>query len=283
MVHSYAASTTFASLGAVCWSIQLVPQIYLNHKRRSTDGFSGLMMLLWVSAGVPLGIYNVVQRLNVGLQIQPQLFMFFALICTIQTYHYRLAWSLSRSAVIFVTGAAVLGGLEVAGIELLELGLRRGIHPPVTFVGVCSAVLINVGLVPQYWEIYRRRAVVGVSFLFLSIDCAGAVFSFLSLPFDAWDILAAISYGLLVVEEVGIFLLAAAFWLRDRRRRSTSGTEKGDDEAAAAAVSGTGADVRTSGSRTSSVHTRVLDETVVLPSSSSLSSSSSREKMGADV
>lgn len=228
MPTNEAVSTVFASLGAVCWSVQIVPQIYLNHKRRSTDGFSGLMMILWVSAGVPLGIYNIVQNLNIGLQIQPQLFMVFALVCTIQTFHYRLEWPYKKSVSLVFGFSALLAGLEVAGIELLKLGIRNGVHWPVTLIGVISAVLINIGLLPQFWEIYKRNAVIGVSYTFLSIDCAGAIFSFLSLPFDAWDILAAISYGLLIVEEVCIFSLGLAFWLRDRRRPMLRDHEKAE-------------------------------------------------------
>jgi len=227
MTHTLA--TVFASIGCACWSLQIIPQIYLNHKRRSTDGFSGLMMALWVTAGVPLGIYNTVQKLNVGLIIQPQSFMFFAVVCTVQTYHYRLKWSLKKSLGIVLSVIAVLAALEAAGIELLKLGLRNGVHWPVTLVGVISALLINIGLLPQYWEIYKRNAVIGVSFLFLAIDCAGAVFSFLSLPFDEWDILAAISYGVLIVEEVGIFALGIGFWLRDRKRRKNGGDEESSD------------------------------------------------------
>ena len=230
MPSSYAASTAFASLGAVCWSVQIIPQIYLNHKRRSTDGFSGLMMILWVAAGVPLGIYNIVQDLNIGLQIQPQLFMFFALICTVQTYHYRLSWPYRKSALLVGAYLILLAGLEAAGIELLKLGLRNGVHWPVTFIGVISAVLINIGLLPQFWEIYKRKAVIGVSYVFLSIDCAGAVFSFLSLAFDEWDILAAISYGLLVVEEVGIFAIGFGFWLHNRKSPQHKMEEKASED-----------------------------------------------------
>lgn len=226
---NYVAATVFASLGAVCWSVQIIPQIYLNHKRRATDGFSGAMMMLWVSAGVPLGIYNIVRDLNLGLQIQPQCFMFFALICTVQTYHYRLGWTYTKSALIVFAFMVLLAGLEVAGIELLYLGQRNGVVWPITLVGVLSAVLINIGLLPQYWEIYKRNAVIGVSFTFLAIDCAGAVFSFLSLPFDRWDILAAVSYGLLIVEEVGIFSLGIAFWLRDRKTRVNRDDECTDE------------------------------------------------------
>lgn len=232
-MHNEAVSTVFASLGAVCWSLQILPQIYLNHKRHKTDGFSALMMALWVCAGVPLGIYNITRDLNIGLQIQPQCFMLFATICGVQTYHYRLGWSYYKSGGIVFVCMVVLAVLETAGIELLNLGLRNDVEWPVTFVGVISAVLINVGLIPQYYEIYKRNAVVGVSYLFLGIDCAGAVFSFMSLPFDQWDILAAISYGLLVVEECGIFALGLAFWIRDRKGKAADEDDSTNGFAAA--------------------------------------------------
>ncbi len=176
-----AAATVFASLGAVCWSIQLIPQIWLNHRRRSTEGFSAVMMMLWVGAGIPLGIYNIVQDLNPGLQVQAQMFMGFALVCTIQCYHYRLGWSYWKSLSICVLVGSLCAGLETAGILLLKLGQRNGVTWPVTLVGVMSAILINIGLIPQYWEIYKLKAVIGVSYLFLTVDMAGAIFSFISL------------------------------------------------------------------------------------------------------
>ncbi|ORY80479.1 PQ loop repeat-domain-containing protein [Protomyces lactucae-debilis] len=231
MGENSAAATVFAVAGAICWSLQLVPQIVLNHRRKTTDGFSGLMMLLWVLAGLPLGIYNVIQDLNIGLQIQPQSFMAFALVCYLQTFHYRLGWTYTKSGVIFLMSAASLAGLEVAGIELLKLGRRNEVEWPVTLVGVCSAVLINIGLLPQYWEIYKRRAVIGVSYFFLSVDTAGAVFSFIAVALaDEWDVLAAVSYGLLALEELVIFALGFAFWLRDRRRRKAGRIATTDEE-----------------------------------------------------
>lgn len=55
-----------------------------------------------------------------------------------------------------------------------------------------GAVLIVVGLVPQYYEIWRFKEVKGISLLFLAIDCAGGVFSLLSLVFkETFDGVAA--------------------------------------------------------------------------------------------
>ena len=103
MIHeNYPLATTFAIFGTVLWSIQLAPQIYKNDRRQSTEGLSALLMLLWSIAAVPLGIYNIVNRLNIGLQIQPQLFMTLTCICYVQTHQYRKKWSVIKSAVIVI-------------------------------------------------------------------------------------------------------------------------------------------------------------------------------------
>ena len=53
-------------------------------------------------------------------------------------------------------------------------------------------MLIVVGLVPQYYEIYKFKEVKGISLLFLAFDCLGGVFSLLSLVFkESFDSIAA--------------------------------------------------------------------------------------------
>ncbi len=76
----------------------------------------------------------------------------------------------------------------------------RGIDKPVIAIGVVAAILLGLGLIPPYFEIWKRRGrVVGISmyktelrlhwilaydmsdFLFLLTDFLGAVFSLLSI------------------------------------------------------------------------------------------------------
>ncbi len=53
---------------------------------------------------------------------------------------------------------------------------------------------------PQYYEIYQRREVVGISILFMAIDMMGGLFSVLSLVFkQKFDVIAGVTYGLVVV------------------------------------------------------------------------------------
>jgi hypothetical protein len=47
------------------------------------------MMMLWACAGVPLGVYNIVQDFNVALKIQPQILTFLSLATWAQCFYYE--------------------------------------------------------------------------------------------------------------------------------------------------------------------------------------------------
>lgn len=46
------------------------------------------MMLLWAAAGAPLGVYNIVNKLNVALRIQPQILTTLSLVTWAQCLYY---------------------------------------------------------------------------------------------------------------------------------------------------------------------------------------------------
>ena len=47
------------------------------------------MMFLWACAGIPLGVYNIVENFNLALQIQPQILTFLSLITFAQCLYYE--------------------------------------------------------------------------------------------------------------------------------------------------------------------------------------------------
>lgn len=75
----------------VCWSIQLIPQIIINYRRHNAIGLQPTMMMLWAWAGVPLGVYNIVEEFNIALRIQPQILIVLSLVTWIQCYYYEKA------------------------------------------------------------------------------------------------------------------------------------------------------------------------------------------------
>lgn len=47
------------------------------------------MMLLWACAGVPLGVYNILEEFNIALRVQPQILTFLSLVTWAQCYYYH--------------------------------------------------------------------------------------------------------------------------------------------------------------------------------------------------
>ncbi|KAK4049136.1 hypothetical protein OIV83_004346 [Microbotryomycetes sp. JL201] len=202
---SHALENAFGTLGAVFWSIQLIPQIWKTWRRSSTEGLSTTMMLIWYTSGIFLGAYNVAQGLSIPLQIQPQCFTFLAAITTAQGLHYDYKWSSFFAWAFLVVASAFAGGVEV-GLVFAAYSSDRARQA----WGVLAAIFIVAGLLPQYWEVYKLRAVIGISFIFLTVDLLGGVFSLLSIVYapPPFDVLASISYSALVAVELGIFVLA---------------------------------------------------------------------------
>jgi hypothetical protein len=113
-----------------------------------------------------------------------------------------------------VTGTMIIvGAVEVMLVFVSRPAYEHGISAPVRLFGVLSAVLIAGGLLPQYWEIYVRREVTGVSYTFILIDMLGGLLNDLSLAFSKeFDKLAAASYTAVIVSFVqiiyGLFICA---------------------------------------------------------------------------
>ncbi|KAL8769362.1 MAG: hypothetical protein Q9209_004589 [Squamulea sp. 1 TL-2023] len=73
------SANVLGTIGTVFWCIQLIPQVWYNWKQKKTDGLPGLMMFIWAVSAVPFGVYAIVQKFNIPIQIQPQAFCLLAL------------------------------------------------------------------------------------------------------------------------------------------------------------------------------------------------------------
>jgi len=124
--------------------------------------------------------------------------------------------------------------MAVAGA--FEAGMVFAIHPPykagndsakaaVRFFGILTSILLAVGLLPQYYEIWKHKEVIGISILFMIVDAMGGappplssfdielrhfagLFSVLSLVFKPkFDIVAGVAYSVVFVSGLltGIF------------------------------------------------------------------------------
>lgn len=80
------------------------------------------MMLLWASAGVPLGVYNIRENFNIALRIQPQILTFLSLLTWSQCYYYEKKWSIGKCALVLLGLCTLLGGIEAGLICALKVG-----------------------------------------------------------------------------------------------------------------------------------------------------------------
>jgi len=209
--------------------IQLIPQIFINYRRANTTGLQRPMFILWAWAGVPLGVYNVVSNFNIALQIQPQILTFLSLVTWLQCYRFETVnersyqtesaalrtmqtSSIAKATALSTALAIVMGAIEGGLIAILRHFPSKG---AMTFMAVASAVLLAVGVLSHYRDIWKHRSVRGISFIFVAIDAAGDIFSLISVFFEPHlDIQGMVIYGTELVLWLGVFACGAWFNLR---------------------------------------------------------------------
>ena len=194
------------------------------------------MMLLWAFAGIPLGVYNVVESFNVALQIQPQILALLSLITWAQCKYYSYEWPWQKTIGAVLPVALLMGGLEAGLIFSLKRAQEDGVEWPVTFMAVLAAVLLCAGVGRHYWDIWKMRTVRGISFLFVGIDALGDLTSLISVFFQPdLDILGIVIYGSELALWIGVFACGGYYnfrpWLRRvKRNRGREGEgEYGED------------------------------------------------------
>ncbi|KAK2463637.1 hypothetical protein APHAL10511_004388 [Amanita phalloides] len=227
MMVNHVAENVLGTFGTVCWTIQLVPQIVKSWCESSTRGLSPWLMLIWSLTGAFFGTYAIVQGLSIPLIIQPQLFTLLSLVSWAQCLYYDRGYSKLRAVSAALATMILIGTFEVGMVYAIRPSYAEGDRKAVASFGILSSVLIAIGLLPQYWEIYKHRQVIGISLVFMSVDMAGGVFSDLSLAFrPEFDVLAAVVYTLVVVMD-GIVLLAALVLNPRAARRKEKQAEDG--------------------------------------------------------
>ncbi|KAF8909329.1 hypothetical protein CPB84DRAFT_1631692, partial [Gymnopilus junonius] len=205
--------------GTIFWTVQLVPQVWKSYRSKSTTGLSHWLVLLWGLAAIFLGVYTIVQKLNVPLMVQPQSFGFLAFLSWGQCQYYGLKRSRKVAILMTVTAMVVSGILEFVLIIAVRFSHGRSRQMATQFFGVFASVLVSAGLFPQYWEIYKYKEVIGISLVFMSVDLLGGVFSLLSLVFKTeFDVIAAVTYSTVIVLD-GVVVVAALILNPMARRR----------------------------------------------------------------
>ncbi|KAF4844126.1 hypotheticall protein [Colletotrichum siamense] len=204
-----AAANAFGTLGAVLWSLQLLPQIWKNWRRHDSQSLSSTFFLSWAFAGVPLGVYNIADDFNIALQIQPNILIFLSLWTWSQCKYYGDNWSIKK-LVPFVTGLAiVLAGAEYGLVYALRLARERGNDWPSMLMAIVAASLLAGGVLRHYVQMLRTRSDAGVSLKFATLDLSGDVASLLSVIFQkTLKIYGLVIYGSELAIWIGLIGLA---------------------------------------------------------------------------
>ncbi|KAI0832058.1 PQ loop repeat-domain-containing protein [Trametes gibbosa] len=215
-----AAENALGTIGTVFWTVQLIPQVWKSWRTKSTEGLSEWLMLLWGVSGTMMSVYAITKNLNVPLILQPHLFCALTYLSWAQCQYYGRKRSKWMVIAMYIALLAVSGGFEVGMIYAIKPSYHGGNMRPVQFFGVFSSVLIALALLPQYWEIYKYKEVVGISVIFMLVDMLGGVFSDLSLAFkEDFDIIAGVTYSLVVAMDAVIVVCAFILNPMAKRRR----------------------------------------------------------------
>ncbi|KAF8983027.1 hypothetical protein BGZ46_000107 [Entomortierella lignicola] len=100
-----------------------------------------------------------------------------------------------------------MAGIEAGAIFATKYGEDNHVKGTTIAAGTIPIVLVVLGFMPQYFDIYRDKSVVGVSMAFIAADAMGAIFSILSLCFsDTLDILATLTYVMVLVCDLTVFV-----------------------------------------------------------------------------
>ena len=124
-------------------------------------------------------------------------------------------WPVSKSVATVLPLACFMAGVQVGLVYALRHGLSRGVHWPVTLMAVLAALLLALGVLRHYLDVYIHRTVRGISFLFCGIDALGDLTSLLSVAFQpTLDVLGLVIYAVELVLWCGIFACGAHYNLR---------------------------------------------------------------------
>lgn len=203
------------------------------------------------TGGVPFGIYAIVQKFNVPIQVQPQCFMSLCLVSWCQILVYHNHWKVWKAVATGLVTACIFAGVEAALILTITACslppnfalpvarvrphtntaaqpiYNRGNEVPTLVIGIVASILLAAGLLPPYGELWKRHGrVVGINWIFLSMDWCGAFFSLMAVVAqNTFDVLGGVLYIICCFLELGIFTSHIIWMIRTRKMRKAAAAE----------------------------------------------------------
>jgi uncharacterized protein with PQ loop repeat len=227
------AKEVFGNLGLLFWSFQLTPQVIQNWRAGDTGTLSFSMTILWALWTPFFAAGAIHNNLAPPLIIQPNLFGFFAAVCSVQVYWYRrksmkssysLNFKLVLSLIIFCIILACLEFLLFFIISICAQSTVTGVQAIAVIIPSIAPFLVVLGFIPQFVEIYQAKTCHGISPIFILLDILGGVFSIISLVFHPppFDIVSSLSYAGVITMDLVIVLMGLKYgWTLEKPIPST--------------------------------------------------------------
>ena len=123
-------------------------------------------------------------------------------------------------AVLFM----VFAGVEFGLVYAIRPPYQRGTDWPVLLIGILSFILLIGAYFGVPIELLKRRGrVVGIDFIFLTVDWCGAFFSLMSLVAQSeFDVLFGTMYALCCAIEMSMVISHLIWRVRTRKIRKTA-------------------------------------------------------------
>jgi len=162
-------------LGTICFALMLSPQVYLNCSKRSTEGLSLALIVLWhVAALLPAAYYAAGDSDDTFGILSLMTLAFFCGVVEAQFVAFRLR---GPEDIVGVLLSAVVVGLTVVSavsyVVLVEL--MKQLPEGATFAigNIIPSILLCVSFFPQIYEFVHRWSFKGYSFGVTFFDVCG--------------------------------------------------------------------------------------------------------------
>nr|XP_019013529.1 uncharacterized protein I206_01598 [Kwoniella pini CBS 10737]OCF52310.1 hypothetical protein I206_01598 [Kwoniella pini CBS 10737] len=220
MHENKSLENAFATVGAVLWTVQAFPQLYKSFRTKSTKGVSPQLMIIWALSSLFFCVYTVVRKLAIPAIVQIHFSLIVFSSSWVQCLYYGSGYSLMRSLLFGTLWAIICIGFEAASIIGLLVTQRHDITIPAQVYGYMSSITCVIGLLPQYYEIYKEKEVTGLSYPFVCTNAMGGIFYMISLFFrPSLDISAMVIYVLSAVMMLLVVILALILNPRAAKKR----------------------------------------------------------------
>jgi len=209
---------TFGYVGLFLWSVQLIPQVIYNYRRKSCAGLSPYMMAMWYSGSVMFVAYIIHTKFPLPIILQPTSFGLSTIVCLFQYLVYETKLSTIKLAITCAFTALVSAACFAAFYYIPLMGLESAINWPLLMLGLVPAMLLTVAYLMQFYEIYRTRNPFGLDMTFLLVDMLGAVCFVVSVALQRpFNCIALYQYS-----SAFIFDVVLCVWCAELKRTNTS-------------------------------------------------------------